>query len=125
MSPTVIWVALGGAIGAVTRYWTDAAITRLAGSGFPWGTLTINILGSAIIGIWFAMTPPDRATTASHLFFSVGVLGGFTTFSAFSVQTLLLAQSGEWARAGAYIAASVALCLIGVWIGFQAGAAIR
>lgn len=125
MSPTVIWVALGGAIGAVARYLSDAAITRFAGGGFPWGTLAINILGSAAIGVWFALTPPERGTMASHLFFSVGVLGGFTTFSAFSVQTLQLAQGGDWMRAGAYVAASVGLCLLGVWLGFQAGTAIR
>src|SRR5262245_7252153 len=92
----VLWVALGGALGAVVRYWGDAAITRLTGAGFPWGTLAINIAGSAAIGVWFALTPPERGTMASHLFFSVGVLGGFTTFSAFSVQTLQLAQSGDW-----------------------------
>ena len=125
MSATAIWVALGGALGAVARYWTDGAITRLAGAGFPWGTLAINVLGSAAIGVWFALTPPERGVMASHLFFSVGVLGGFTTFSAFSVQTLQLAQSGELLRAGAYVAGSVALCLLGVWLGFATASAIR
>ena len=113
----MIWVALGGAIGAVTRYWTDAAITRLAGSGFPWGTLTINILGSAIIGIWFAMTPPDRATTASHLFFSVGVLGGFTTFSAITFESMLMLQNDRWTAFLLYASASIFLGLIATLAG--------
>ncbi len=120
-----VWVALGGGLGAVARYWTDAWFTRLVGAGFPWGTLTINVVGSAAIGIWFALTPPTRAATAGHLFVVVGVLGGFTTFSAFSMQTLALAQAGEWARAAGYIAGSVVLCLAGAWAGFGLAAAVR
>ena len=120
-----VWVALGGALGAVARYGADAWITRLAGAGFPWGTLAINVIGSAAIGVWFALTPPTRAMTAAHLFVVVGVLGGFTTFSAFSMQTVALAQAGEWGRAVAYVAGSVVLCVAGAWAGFSAAAAVR
>jgi CrcB protein len=122
---SAVWVAIGGAAGATARYWADAWITRLAGAGFPWGTLVINVVGSVAIGVWFALTPPTRAASASHLLVAVGILGGFTTFSAFSMQTLALAQAGEWGRAGGYIAGSLVLCLAGVWAGFSAAVAAR
>lgn len=125
MSPTTLWVALGGAIGSVARYWTDAWIARLAGTAFPWGTLTINVVGSTIIGVWFALTPATRGTMPSQLFVAVGVLGGFTTFAAFSGQTVMLAQGGEWLRAVAYVGASVGLCLVGTALGFAAATALR
>lgn len=123
-----LWVGLGGALGAVARYWVDLWVIWLAGGSFPWGTLAINVTGSAAIGVWLALTPAltslARAATPSHLFVAVGVLGGFTTFSAFSGQTLLLAQAGEWGRAAAYVLASVALCLGAVWLAFTAATAL-
>ena len=111
-------------MGSVARFWMTAVIADLTGPRFPWGTLLINILGSFVIGLVAALTlPPARADMHPDLrvFLMTGVCGGFTTFSAFSLQTLDLLQSGAvWAAAG-YIVGSVVLCLIGVWAGWLIG----
>ena len=121
-----LWVALGGALGSVSRYWLAAVVAGLTGPQFPWGTLLINVAGSFLIG-WFgswtgshgpAEVPPDI-----RLFVMVGICGGFTTFSSFSLQTLELMQAGEMVRAGGYIVGSVVLCLLGVWAGVTWGRA--
>jgi fluoride exporter len=120
------WVALGGALGSVARAWVSTLAGAWLGSAFPWGTLVINIAGSTLIG-WYAVAGGDQgwftATENSRAFVMAGICGGFTTFSAFSLQTLTLLQSGETGRAMAYIAASVALCLLGVWLGAMLGRA--
>jgi CrcB protein len=85
------------------------------------GTLFINILGSFVIGFFFAITGPDgrfEASTNARLFVMTGICGGYTTFSAFSLQSLSLFQDRAWYRAGSYVAASVVLCLIAVWGGY-------
>lgn len=118
------WVALGGALGSVARFWLAAAVTSLTGPQFPWGTLLINVVGSFVIGCFGALTgsrgaisvPPDI-----RAFVMIGICGGFTTFSSFSLQTLELLQSGELLWAGGYILGSVALCLLGVWAGSLLG----
>src|ERR1700722_7094214 len=87
------WVAIGGALGSVARYWMAVAVARLAGEWFPWGTLLINIIGSFMISYFGTMTLPDGARPASmelRLFVMVGLCGGFTTFSSFSMQTIEL-----------------------------------
>jgi len=121
---TWVAVAIGGALGSVARFWLTAVVADLTGPRFPWGTLLINILGSFVIGLVAALTlPPARADMHPDLrvFLMTGVCGGFTTFSAFSLQTLDLLQSGAvWAAAG-YIVGSVVLCLIGVWAGWLLG----
>jgi CrcB protein len=117
---TYLWVAIGSALGGMARHWCSLAAAKWFGAAFPWGTLGINILGSFIIGLFFTLTGVDgrfEASADARVFVMVGICGGYTTFSAFSLQTLLLAQEGEWLRAGGYIAASVVLCLIGVWGG--------
>jgi fluoride exporter len=117
---TYLWVALGGAIGTTARYWLSTVVARAFGETFPWGTLIINITGSFVIGFFAALTGPDGRLFASSTvrqFVMVGICGGYTTFSAFSLQTLNLANDGEWARAGANIGLSVLLCLIAVWAG--------
>ena len=119
-----LWVALGGAFGSMARYWLAGAVAALTGPQFPWGTLLINIAGSFVIGWFGALTansgpmdvPPDI-----RIFVMVGICGGFTTFSAFSLQTLELMQSGELLRAAGYILGSVLLCLVFVWIGVRLG----
>jgi CrcB protein len=120
------WVALGGALGSVARVWLSALVFRFAGPSFPWGTLLINVAGSALIG-WFAMrTGPAGALDVSEnmrVFVIAGLCGGFTTFSAFSLQTLELLQAGALARAASYVLGSVALCLLGVWLGAMLGRA--
>jgi fluoride exporter len=117
---TYLWVALGGAVGTTARYWLSTVVARAFGETFPWGTLIINITGSFVIGFFAALTGPDGRVFASSTvrqFVMVGICGGYTTFSAFSLQTLNLANNGEWARAGANIGLSVLLCLIAVWAG--------
>jgi CrcB protein len=121
---TWFWVALGGALGSMARFWLTGAVAALTGPQFPWGTLLINILGSFVIG-WFGALTGSRGTVVAPLdmriFVMVGICGGFTTFSAFSLQTLELLQAGQLFWAGAYILGSVALCLLGVWLGVLLG----
>lgn len=115
-----LWIAVGSALGGMARYWCTGAATRLFGETFPWGTLLINILGSFIIGLFVALTGPDGRNVVDpniRAFVTVGLCGGYTTFSAFSLQTMVLMQEGEWLHAGGYIVGSVVLCLLFVWLG--------
>jgi fluoride exporter len=115
-----VWVAIGGALGTTARYWLSGVVARMVGETFPWGTLVINVTGSFVIGFFAALTGPDgRVFVGStvRLFVMVGLCGGYTTFSSFSLQTLNLMNDGEWTSASANIGLSVALCLIGVWAG--------
>ena len=125
---TTLWVALGSAIGGAARYWCSVIIARHFGETFPWGTLIVNVTGSLLIGVFAALTAPDArllVAPAWRLFFMVGVFGGFTTFSTFSLETLSLMQNGEWLRGGLYVMGSVVLCLAGVFVGYALGAAIN
>ena len=107
-------IALGGALGSVGRFWLNGFVTVRSGETFPIGTLLINVVGSFVIGLVAAW---PGVSEAARKFLMVGVCGGFTTFSAFSLQTLELTQRGEWLRASVNILASVALCLAAVWLG--------
>jgi fluoride exporter len=113
-------VAIGSAIGGVSRFALGAWILRQYGSFLPWGTLTINILGSVLIGVFASTVRP----TQWRQFLMVGVCGGFTTFSSFSLESVNLLRSGHPGRSLAYIALSVIVCLAGVWVGHLAGDAI-
>ena len=117
------WVIIGSALGGMARYGVSGAIARRVGETFPWGTLTVNVSGSFVIGLFAALvaTGGERMVGA---FVMPGVCGGYTTFSSFSLQTLNLARDGEWPRALANIVASAALCLLAVWAGFALGALI-
>jgi fluoride exporter len=115
-----LWVALGGAIGTTGRYWLSGVVARAFGETFPWGTLIINVTGSFVIGFFAALTGPDGrvfASSTTRQFVMVGLCGGYTTFSSFSLQTLNLMNDGEWANAAANIGLSVILCLLAVWAG--------
>jgi len=115
-----LWVALGGALGSMGRYWCSGVAARLVGETFPWGTLFVNVTGSFLIGFFATLTGPDGrifAGTTTRQFFMLGIFGGFTTFSSFSLQTLNLVQDGELLQAGGNIIGSVLLCLIAVWLG--------
>jgi fluoride exporter len=121
---TLLAVAAGGALGSIARFWLAAVVTALTGPRFPWGTLLINVLGSFVIGLVAALTlTPERVGMHPDLrvFLMVGVCGGFTTFSAFSLQTLELLQAGDALPAAGYILGSVAFCLAAVWCGWLAG----
>jgi len=119
-----LWVALGGAIGSMARYGLGLAAARTWGDAFPWGTLAINVAGSFVIGCFGALSLPDGVLPASpniRLFVLVGICGGFTTFSSFSLQTFELARSGNGLGAAANVLLSVALCLAAVALGQAAG----
>ena len=121
---TWLAVAAGGALGSLARFWLAAAMTILTGPRFPWGTLLINVLGSFIIGLVAAVTlTPARIGMHPDLriFLMVGVCGGFTTFSAFSLQTLELLRATEFWPAAGYVVGSVVLCLAAVWAGWVLG----
>ncbi len=125
---TYLWIAVGSALGGMARYACSGLAAAWFGAAFPWGTLIINVLGSFVIGFFAALTGPDgRLMVAGDVrqFVMVGLCGGYTTFSSFSLQTLNLAQNGEMGRAGLNIAATVALCLASVWLGAVLAAAIN
>ncbi|SEA76380.1 fluoride efflux transporter CrcB [Rubrimonas cliftonensis] len=119
---TLAAVAAGGALGASARYLVGAAALRLMGPGFPWGTLFVNVAGSLAMGM-LAVLLMERLPGAFprwSAFLLTGVLGGFTTFSAFSLEVALMLERGEALRAGAYVAASVALGVGALFVGFLA-----
>jgi fluoride exporter len=115
-----LWIAFGSGIGGVCRYVLGGWVARQAGAAFPWGTLLVNILGCTFIGWFAAMTGPDGrilASTRTRQFVMVGICGGFTTFSSFSLETLNLLRDGEAGRAVANMSLSLGLCMLGVWLG--------
>src|SRR5207253_4294793 len=106
----------------------SGVVANQFGDGFPWGTLVVNVTGSFIIGFFATLTAPEGrmfAGSSTRHFFMTGICGGYTTFSAFSLQTLNLAREGEWLRAGANTVGSVVLCLIAVWLGHLAAASLN
>lgn len=120
-------VGLGGALGTMGRYWLGDIIGRRYAT-FPVGTLVINVTGSFLIAFFSSLTVPESrfmVSPRSRAFFMTGICGGYTTFSSFSLQTLGLAQDGEWLYAGAYIALSVILCLLAAWAGHVAAVSLR
>jgi CrcB protein len=126
---TYLCIGAGGALGTMLRFWLSGVISAQPyGERFPTGTLVINVTGSFIIGLFATLTGPDGRLMAPPLgrqFFMIGICGGYTTFSAFSLQTLNLARDGQWGYAGLNVSLSVLLCLLGVWLGFLAGQALN
>ena len=120
---TYLWIALGGALGSMGRYGVSRVFSFWVGETFPWGTLAVNIIGSFVIGMFAVLSGPDgRMMVApdARQFVMVGICGGFTTFSSFSLQTLELLRAGALGRALANIALSVILCLCSVALGYVA-----
>ena len=115
-------IAGGGAIGALMRFYASNGIYALLGRGFPYGTLLVNISGSLLMGFCYVLFM-DRLQISPELRAGilVGVLGAFTTFSTFSIETLNLIEDGEVTKAGLNILLSVTLCIIGAWLGVIAG----
>lgn len=112
----ILLVGAGGALGAVARYGTGVLFGRLGVGGFPWATMTANITGSLAMGLligWLALNA-NAAQNELRLFLAVGVLGGFTTFSSFSLDAISLFEHGDWLPAAGYILFSVALSLAGL-----------
>lgn len=114
-------VALGGVIGSVARFACTGLVVRLMGEAFPWGTLTVNIAGSTFLGFFAAISAPEGrliVPAPARLFVMVGLCGGFTTFSSFSLETLNLARDGQILKAGFNVFSNLLICLLGAWSGF-------
>ena len=115
-----LWIFVGGGLGSLARWWFSGWVANAVGETFPWGTLVVNVTGSFVIGLFAAATGPEGrwlAPATFRQFFMLGLCGGYTTFSSFSLQTLTLAQDGEWFKAAANCVLSLVLCLVGVWLG--------
>lgn len=134
MITAYLWVAIGGALGSMARFWMAALVAELLGPEFPygpqlpWGTILINILGSFVIGFFATFTGPGGRFVVSfdaRAFVMVGICGGFTTFSAFSLQTLDLMRGNHWGQATANILISVIVCLLAVWAGHLLATALN
>lgn len=123
-----LWVAIGGALGSIARFWISGLIAERYAHAFPWNTLAVNVTGSLVIGVFAALSDPDGRWVMSpgaRQFLMVGVCGGYTTFSSFSLQTLNLLRDREWLYAGGNVLLSVVLCLIAVALGFLLGAQLN
>jgi CrcB protein len=115
-------VGLGSGLGAVARYLVSLGLVAMFGQGFPWATLAVNVVGSFVIGFYAMLAEPDGrlfVRPAIRQFVLAGFCGGFTTFSIFSLETLRLAEAGNPALAATYVAVSVVLWLVAVWMGWK------
>ena len=114
----VMAVAIGGALGSVLRYGLSNWVHSFVGRGFPYGTLAVNVLGCLAMGILFVLLVERMADSAMwRAGLLVGLLGGFTTFSAFSIETFNLIEQGDLAKAAGNMAASLVLCIGATWLG--------
>ena len=118
----IIAIAIGGALGALLRFWMSTGIHVLMGRGFPYGTLAVNVIGSFLMGLLYVFMLERMEVSAElRAALMIGVLGAFTTFSTFSIETMNLIEAGEVTRAGMNIVFSVSLCLLGCWLGMVLG----
>ena len=125
---TYLWIAFGSALGGVSRYGCSRAIALWFGETFPWGTISVNIIGSFVIGFFATLSGPDGRLLIApdiRVFVMVGFCGGFTTFSSFTLATLDLLRNRDFTEAGANILLSVVLCMVAVWIGYLGAALIN
>jgi len=115
-------IAVAGAIGALMRFWVSSGVYGIFGRDFPYGTLAVNLVGSLVMGISFALLV-ERLGSAPEwrAFLMIGFLGAFTTFSTFSLETVQLLEGGEVGRALLNVVVSVVLCLGAAWLGIVAG----
>lgn len=117
-------MAAGGALGSMARAWLAIAAAQITGPQFPWGTILINVAGSFIIGCFGTLTSNDSRFAVPgdvRAFVMIGICGGFTTFSSFSLQTFDLLRNGAWGRAMANIVVSVVICVAATALGHAAG----
>jgi len=123
----VLYIALGGALGSLARYYVAEALALVFGAAFPWGTLLVNVSGSFLIGCIAGGSGAAGRwvdSPAVRQFFMIGICGGYTTFSAFSLHTFGMLEAGEIGRAGSYVVGSVVLCVLATWAGFAAALAV-
>jgi CrcB protein len=118
----LFWIALGSALGGAGRYLCSGMVARRYGERLPWGTLFVNVVDSFVIGLFAGFGPEGTNTVEPGIrqFVMVGLCGGYTTFSSFSLQTLNLARDGEWIEVCGNIVLSFLACLAAVWLGFAA-----
>ncbi|MFO1089883.1 MAG: fluoride efflux transporter CrcB [Hyphomicrobiales bacterium] len=120
--PMIVWIAVGGALGSVARYFVNVWAGRLLGPDFPYGTLTVNIVGSFVMGFLIAMMALKvQVSQEVRAFLTTGILGGFTTFSAFSLDFATLVERRSFELAGVYLVASVGVSLLAIFAGLKAG----
>ena len=125
---SALLVGIGSAIGGLARYGCSLFLARWLGETFPLGTLFVNVTGSFVIGLFFALTSPGGRLLISpewRIFVTVGFCGGFTTFSSFSLQTLILLREGEWLYGGLNAVGSLVGCMLAVWLGFAFASAFN
>ena len=114
----VLAIAGGGALGALLRYWVSTAVYAMAGRGFPYGTLVVNVLGSLVMGfLYIWLLERTLGGAGMRAFLLIGLLGAFTTFSTFSIETLMLMEGGQYIRALVNTLASVVLCVAAAALG--------
>lgn len=117
----IAFIAIGGAFGAIMRYWMSSGLYLILGRGFPYGTLAVNVVGSLLMGFLFVYADKMNVSPEWRAGLMIGLLGAFTTFSAFSIDTLNLIESGEQIKAALNILLSVTLCILGCWLGMLVG----
>ncbi|BDM64424.1 putative fluoride ion transporter CrcB [Shewanella sp. NFH-SH190041] len=115
----ILFVAMGGAAGAVCRYLISIFMIQVLGTGFPFGTLLVNVLGSFIMGVVYALGQVSHLSPELKAMIGVGFLGALTTFSTFSNETMLLLQDGEWLKAGLNVVLNLMICFFVVYLGQQ------
>jgi fluoride exporter len=123
-----VLIAIGSALGGMGRFFFSGFVMSFTGGTFPYGTMFVNITGCLIIGFFATLTGPDGrflVGTPARQFVMIGICGGYTTFSSFSLETLNLMNSGEWTAAALNAGLSVALCIVSVWIGYVAAMALN
>lgn len=118
----VLAIAMGGALGSVLRFWVSNWVTGMLGRGFPYGTLLVNVSGSLLMGfLYIVLIEKFNASTEWRALLLIGLLGGFTTFSSFSMETFNLIETGEILKALGNVILSVSVCLAATWLGVAVG----
>lgn len=122
-----VLIAIGSALGGMGRHFVSGVVTGLTGGTFPYGTMLVNITGCLVIGFFATITGPEGRVMAgvpARQFVLIGLCGGYTTFSSFSLETFYLMRAGEWMPATANAVGSVLLCVLSVWLGYIAATAL-
>jgi CrcB protein len=122
------WIFLGGGLGSLARFAASNLAARHVTETFPWSTIFVNVTGSLMIGFFAAATGPEGrwpVGLTARAFVMIGLCGGYTTFSAFSLQTLTMLREGQWGKACANSVLSFGLCLAAVWLGYLAAAQLN